>query len=425
MSELISLEDPRAADAEVAGAKAAGLARARGAGLPVLPGFVVPVTAASEPMRVGRAALASAGVARRAVSASARGHIEGTLRASLRGAVERLGGRVIVRSSSPLESDPRWAGAFSTVTEIGPDDVAVAVASCWASAFAPDPLDRLERCGLPLEALTLAVLLQSELRPISGGTARVVDGEVRVTGVRGHPGPLLAGWIDGFTATTGSSDADTAAAEQLGVNTLAGVVELARAVHATLGDDMIEWASDPELRLLQSSRSVAPRSVTDAARRPGFAGALDSCPHRPHHLISATACVPGEAAGRLVYVRPHETVRTTEPHILVCDRPLPAFAPLVFGARAVVSVAGSVDAHLVEVARSIGVPMLVQAPLPSLTGPLETINSGAGWFGAVDGTLGELAVKRATGTGIEVTPERALIEPGRRVSREHNATRGP
>jgi pyruvate,water dikinase len=390
MCELISLEDPRAADTEVAGAKAARLARARTAGLPVLPGFVVPVTAASEPMRVGRSALAAEGVARRAVAASGRTHIDATLRTELRGAVERLGGRVIVRSSSPLESDPRWAGAFSTLTEIGPDDIAVAVASCWASAFAPDPLDRLDRLGLPLEALTLGVLLQPELRPISGGTARLVDGEVRITGVRGHPGPLLAGWVEGVTAVTGagprSREAATgAAAEQLGANTLAGVVELARAVHDTLGDDMIEWASDPEIHLLQSTRSVALRALTDTAHRPGFAGA---------HRIAATACVPGEAAGRLVYVRPHESVPAAEPHILVCDRPLPAFAPLVFGARAVVSVAGGVDAHLAEVARSIGVPMLVQVPLPRLTGPLETINTGMGWFGAVDGTRGELAVQR-------------------------------
>jgi hypothetical protein len=40
------------------------------------------------------------------------------------------------------------------------------------------------------------------------------------------------------------------------------------------------------------------------------------------------------------------------------------------------------------------VPMLVQVPLPPLTGPLETINTGMGWFGVVDGTLGELAVQR-------------------------------
>jgi hypothetical protein len=201
----------------------------------------------------------------------------------------------------------------------------------------------------------------------------VLDGEVRITCVRGHPGPLLAGWVDGV------------AVERLGADTLAGVAELARAVHATLGDDMIEWASDPELHLLQSSRSVAPRAPRTTAHHPGFAEA---------ERIPATACVPGEAFGRLVYVRPHEPVSATEPHVLVCDRPLPAFAPLVFGARAVVSVGGAVDAHLAEVARAIGVPMLVQAPLPRLTGPLETINTGTGWFGAVDGTLGELAVKR-------------------------------
>lgn len=373
MRGLIGLEDPRAADAGVTGAKAARLAMARAAGLPVLPGFAVPVTAASEPMRVGRAALATTGVARRAVAASGRTHIDATLGTSLRAAVERLGGRVIVRSSSPLESDPRWAGAFSTLTEIGPDDVTVAVASCWASAFAPDPLDRLERCDLPLEALTLGVLLQPELRPISGGTARVMDGEVRISGVRGHPGPLLSGWVDGV------------AAERLGASTLAGVAELARAVHDALGDDVIEWASDPEIHLLQSSRSVALRVPANTAHRPEFASAS---------RIPATACAPGEAAGRLVYVRPHEPVPTAEPHILVCDRPLPAFAPLVFGARAVVSVAGGVDAHLAEVARSIGVPMLVQAPLSRLTGPLETINTGTGWFGAVDGNAGELAVRR-------------------------------
>jgi phosphoenolpyruvate synthase/pyruvate phosphate dikinase len=386
MSELISLDDPRAAETEVAGAKVARLAWARAAGLPVLPGFVVPVTAAAEPMRVGRTALATAGVARRAVAAFGRAHIDTTFRASLRVAVDGLGGRVIVRSSSPLESDPCWAGAFSTLSEIGPDDIAVAVVSCWASAFAPDPLQRLERRGLPLEALTLGVLLQPELRPISGGTARVVDGEVRITGVRGHPGPLLAGWLEGVTTVTGTTEAASgAAAERLGASTLAGVVELARAVHATLGDDLIEWASDPELHLLQSSRSVAPQPPTNNAHHPGFGEA---------HRIPATACVPGEAAGRLVHVRPHESVPAPDPHILVCDRPLPAFAPLVFGARAVVSVAGGLGAHLAEVARSIGVPMLVQAPLPRLTGPLQTINTGMGWFGAVDGTRGELAVRR-------------------------------
>lgn len=384
-SELLSLDDPASADPDVAGAKAAALAMARAAGLPVLPGFVVPVAAASEPMRVGRAALADRGVARRAVMAAGRELIDAKLRAPLRAAVESLGGRVIVRSSSPLESDLRWAGAFSTVNEIGPDDIAAAISSCWASAFAPDPLERLEHRGLELDDMRLAVLLQRELRPHSGGTAHLVGDEVRITGVRGHPGPLLAGWVEGVTVRT-SGHADGEAAEYFGAKTLAGVAELARAVHQCLGDDVIEWASDPEVHLLQSSRSVRRHAATSAS--PGSEFAVS-------HRITATACVPGEATGRLVYARPHEPIDTDGPVILVCERPLPAFAPLLFGVNAVVSVGGGLDAHLAEVARSVGVPMLVQTPLPGVVGALETINKEPGWLGTVDGTRGELALRRA------------------------------
>lgn len=381
MSELLSLDDPAALDAEVAGAKAAALATARAAGLPVLPGFVVPVPAASEPMRIGRAALAEHGVARRAVTAAGRTLVDAGLHVPLRNAVDRLGGRVIVRSSSPLEADRRWSGAFSTLNEVGPEDIAAAVSSCWASAFAPDPLERLEHCGLPPEALSIAVLIQPELRPLSGGTAALIGDEVRITGVRGHPGPLLAGWVEGVTVLSGT--ASGAAVEQLGARTIAAVAELARAVRESVGDDLIEWASDGEIHLLQSSRSVPQRApVSDGS---GFPAS---------HRIAATACAPGEATGRLVYARPHEPIRVEGPLILVCERPLPAFAPLVFGVNGVVSVGGGLDAHLAEVARSLGVPMLVQAPVPSVLGPLETINTGEGWFGAVDGARGELAVRR-------------------------------
>ena len=85
------------------------------------------------------------------------------LAGELRAAVHSLGGRVIVRSSSPLEYDPRWAGAFTSVAEVGPDDVLTAVRSCWAAAFAVDPLARLDASGLPLDALELGILIQPEL----------------------------------------------------------------------------------------------------------------------------------------------------------------------------------------------------------------------------------------------------------------------
>ena len=162
----------------------------------------------------------------------------------LRAAVDSLGGRVIVRSSSPLEGDGRWAGAFSSVTGVGRDDMAAAVRSCWASAFAVDPLRRLEGCGLGLEALELAVLVQPEIVPYAGGVARVMGDEVIVEGVRGHPGPLLSGWVEG---------------EPLGAEIVAAVVALAGRVHAGLGDDVIEWAAcDGKVWLLQSMRGAPP-----------------------------------------------------------------------------------------------------------------------------------------------------------------------
>ena len=191
---------PRAAG--LIGAKAARLARAAAAGLAVLPGWMVPVAEGRPAAGAGAAAVRQGrpAAARRAVL----GHrLDERLAAELREAVAGLGGRVIVRSSSPLEGDPRWSGAFSSVAEVGPDDVVTAVRSCWSSAFAVDPLARLEACGLPPEALELGVLLQPEIRPVAGGVARVTGtgdggvGEVTIEGVLGHPGPLLSGWAEG------------------------------------------------------------------------------------------------------------------------------------------------------------------------------------------------------------------------------------
>ncbi|MFI5063975.1 MAG: hypothetical protein ACHP9Z_08360, partial [Streptosporangiales bacterium] len=105
----------RAADAGTRlGAKAAGLARARHAGLPVLPGWVVPVAAGAAALGAGQAELRAGrpAAARRAVLSQP---VHPGLAGALHAAVTGLGGRVIVRSSSPLEADGRWTGAFSSV----------------------------------------------------------------------------------------------------------------------------------------------------------------------------------------------------------------------------------------------------------------------------------------------------------------------
>ena len=70
------------------------------------------LSAGAAAVRDGRPA-----AARRAVLGR---RLDDDLAAELREAVAGLGGRVIVRSSSPLEGDPRWSGAFSSVAEVGP-----------------------------------------------------------------------------------------------------------------------------------------------------------------------------------------------------------------------------------------------------------------------------------------------------------------
>jgi phosphohistidine swiveling domain-containing protein len=431
-TRLVPLGDGVTRAAGLVGAKAARLARAAGAGLPVLPGWVVPVTEAAPALSAGAAAIAHGrpAAARRAVLGY---RLDDGLAAELREAVTRLGGRVIVRSSSPLESDPRWSGAFSSVAEVGVDDAVSAVRSCWASAFAVDPLERLAACGLPPAALQLGVLLQPEIRLAAGGVARVMaEGspcgaagtaqagsggaagtEVIVEGVLGHPGALLAGWAEGTSAHVqlpGGARSEPARPRVraghpgggqltglLGTELVTAVAALAGRVWQALGDDLIEWAAgDGGIWLLQSLRSAPVPGHAASARGAGHApmagqgpgrlappatvaGLLASRAWMP--LLAATVlgrgehvparpAAPGTAAGRLVACRPHERPPGgTADAILLVDRPLPALAPLLFSARGVIARTGAPGSHLAEVARSLGVPMVTGCRPETVTGP--------------------------------------------------------
>jgi phosphohistidine swiveling domain-containing protein len=422
MPRLYPLGDEITGAAAIAGGKAARLARAARAGLAVLPGWVVPVAVARPALRAGAGAVRAGrpAAARRAVLGC---RLDDGLATELREAVVRLGGRVIVRSSSPLESDPRWSGAFSSVAEVGADDVVSAVRSCWASAFAVDPLERIAACGLPPEALELGVLLQPEIRPAAGGVARVTGAEVIVEGVLGHPGALLAGWAEGATASVRATGADGQLTDLLGSEQVASVAALAGRVWRTLGDDVIEWAAgNGGIWLLQSLRSVPVTAVQDLAAQghngveaaaggheplspPGtVADLLASRTWMP--LLAATVldrgqhvpgrpAAPGTAAGRLVACRPHERpAGDIADAILLVDQPLPALAPLLFSARGVIARTGAAGSHLAEVARSLGVPMVIGCRPETVTGPAPGPAPGAagGWLAAVDGSSGDVAL---------------------------------
>jgi hypothetical protein len=426
---LLALGEPEAAVASIAGAKAARLAAARAAGFPVLPGWVLPAAESRPAVRAGAAAVRGGrpAAARRAALACPP---DPALAAELRAAVHSLGGRVIVRSSSPLEHDPRWAGSFSSVAEVGPDDVVTAVRSCWAAAFAVDPLARLEACRLPLDALELGLLIQPELRPDAGGTARVTPAgstapptlvDVLVDGVRGHPGALLAGWAEGAAGWVRLADprapgwpgpaADGPLTGLLGADLVAAVARLAAGVCWALGDTSIEWAAGHgTVWLLQAMAGPAPVPVPPpepAAAPAAQATALAGAPGRVYAVrelmpllaaavqaagqrLAARPAAAGQAAGRLVPCRPHERpAGGCRDAILLIDQPVPALAPLLFAARGVIARGGTAGAHLAEVARSLAVPMVTGCRAELITGPAP---AGDGWLAAIDGSTGEVAL---------------------------------
>jgi len=377
-------------------------------GLPVLPGFVVTAAEARPALQAAASAVWAHGVAAGRLEVL-RHSIDSSLTEELRGVVDALGGRVIVRSSSPLESDGRWAGAFSSVTGVGREDVAAAVRSCWASVFAVDPLRRLAGYGLELAALDLAVLVQPEIVPESGGMARTSADEVIVEGVLGHPGTLLSGWTEGASARVRwpggglARDGDGGLPGLIGRRTVADVAELAGRVHAELGDNVIEWAACGGRVWLLQSQASAPRS---AGSRSPSAGSEPAAPLPVAGTrVPGTPAAPGTAAGPLVACRPHEpAARECRGAVVLVDRPVPGLAPLLFGARGVISRAGAASSHLAEVARSLGVPMVIGCRPEAVTGPDPA--AGA-WFATINGGTGEVVLtRRDTGRMSRRSPAR-------------------
>jgi phosphohistidine swiveling domain-containing protein len=401
------------------------------AGAPVLPGWVVPCAQSRPALAVAAAAVRGGdpAAARRAALSCP---LDPTLRDELAVAVAGLGGRVIVRSSSPLEHDPLWSGAFSSIAEVGPQDAETAVRSCWAAAFAADPLARLEASGLAPEALELALVIQPELRPDAGGTARANprsdgDVEVDVEGVAGHPGAMLAGWAEGVSARLRVSAAlagqaapparEATLSAGFGLAGIIGpheaglVAWLAARIHLLLGDNTIEWAVlNGEVFLLQSTAS----RVKSDSRHPGVTVAdPDTDQGKPGEYLEHLAArewmpllaaavrvrgrrlrgrpaAAGTAAGRLVPCQPHERpAASCVDAILLVDHPLPSLAPLLFGTRGLIARTGAASSHLAQVARSLAVPMVTgcQAQAVIGDGPHR-----ASWLAAIDGTTGEVAL---------------------------------
>jgi phosphohistidine swiveling domain-containing protein len=292
------------------GGKAAGLARARSAGLPVLDGWVVPSEAASG-ARAAAAGYAQTGRTAQAALAVMATELDPALRASLERAAGLLGGSLIVRSSTPLDDDPRWSGAFGSYLDVAQGDVATAMLGCWASLFSRDVTERAAACGVPVPELPLTVLVQPMMRFTAGGVAQLLpDGSVHGSVIEGGPGRLLSGRAGGrdFVVGGGTGLGGPAQAGQQEHNEgqprrdggrLAAVAALSRQVYRQTGSDHIEWGWLDGKAVLLQCRTVVPDPPGAAAGAHGhgavLAGAAGLIPAKPRLAAAAGGAVPGGA----------------------------------------------------------------------------------------------------------------------------------
>lgn len=267
------LEDPAAVDPERTGAKAANLARAARAGLPVLPGFVLTTDAAPE----GRVVDAAWSELRAAWTALSDGG-------------ERA---LVVRSSSTAEDTDTssMAGQFTSLLGVrGWGGLQAAVATVLASAQHPR--------GTAAPARPMAVLVQPQVDPVCGGVLFGVDpvaGDHRhlvIEAVPGTPDVLVSGQASAAHCVVsrrgrlldGLSGPDRRLLSWARRRRLARLAE--RAARAFDGPQDIEWAIDGDERLwLLQARAITatapPVPATGPVLGPGPVAETFPDPLRP------------------------------------------------------------------------------------------------------------------------------------------------
>ena len=241
---LIDLSQEIAENPELTGAKASWLARGLRAGLPVLPGVVVPADVSAVAMERGVEMLEQRGPGGALLTMSIE-RMSDDVESTIEEAARRLGDPVVVRSSSVLEVGGEWSGAFTSYLDIHPEEAPKAVRGCWASSFTVHTLERYQAAEIEPGSIPMAVLIQPALDPEFGGVARLVGDEVTVTGVAGSPAPLVQGWdpgAHGKVSSSGIAKGDSAIA-LMGESLLVEVSRILRMAFESVGADSCEWAA--------------------------------------------------------------------------------------------------------------------------------------------------------------------------------------
>lgn len=258
----ISTGDAAAREAAIVGDKAARLAQAAAAGMPVLPGRVLPLPACERSLAAGVAALERSGPSAAYLAATA-ATLDPDVEAEVASLARAWHATAVVRSSTVLDGDGRWSGAFSSYVDVQVPDVPAAVRGCWASVFSRDAQARKRETGTDADRLRVAVLVQPFVRFDLGGTARAeLDGSVVVSAGPAGPSVVVGGGPSGIEASFGA-DGRCSASSNAGRAkvALAAAAAMARRAAEATGIGVIEWgARGDEVVLLQVGPAAPPSS---------------------------------------------------------------------------------------------------------------------------------------------------------------------
>jgi pyruvate,water dikinase len=429
---ILDLDDGRALDPAVVGAKAASLATARRAGLPVLDGFAVPAAVSRPALVEGARELEQTNSGRARAVITGR-ELDPGLNAALSAKAAVVGSRLVVRSSAPFEGDGAWAGALASYAEMSPDEVGLGVVGCWASVFAPDPIERARATGVDPAVSGIGVLIQREVSPEFGGVATVsASGTVTIVAIAGPPVAIVSGWERGHVIVVDKEPGPEEAVAAIGRDIVEEVASLARAVMDSTDLHHIEWAhSEGRAWLLQAQpRPPGANRPRPPARPPGLSSDADTDLPDPAELVrraeeeaakrgpsgrfgltrsepalyetvtargalhDGTPAAGGWGAGRIHFVRDGADATRTRPRQIIASvYPLNNLAPLLWDAAGLVTTGGSPGAHLFEVAAWLGLPAVCGVDLEAAAGmSLEELRASSSVVGAIDGDEGTVAV---------------------------------
>jgi phosphohistidine swiveling domain-containing protein len=301
MVASLALKDRAARDPDVAGVKASRLAAAMDAQLPVLAGRILSMDASTEAIARGVQALEAGSGAPAAYLAAMESSVPPDLPDELVLRPAPDGHLLVVRSSTLLDDDGRWSGAFTSYLGIGVSDLATAIRGCWASAFSSDAVERCRETGTEIGSLRIGVLVQPFISFDTGGTAQVRrDGTVTVTAAPGGPVGVVGG-RGGLDVIVGADGrvVDGSNGTASGAATAEAAAALARRAADAVAPGLIEWgAINDELYLLQIGPE--PRPAAPVARPPRAAAPV-SMPADAERLARLVTDFPGPLGEELVF----------------------------------------------------------------------------------------------------------------------------